>query len=39
MRDQYKEVLDRIKSETAIYISLGASTITYLGKADNIKEA
>ncbi len=39
MTDQYKEVLDRIKNDTAVYVSLGPSTITYLGKSDNIKEA
>ena len=34
-----QEILDRIKTDTAVYISVGTSTITYLGKSDNIKEA
>jgi hypothetical protein len=39
MTEEYKAFLDRIKAETAVYITLGPSTITYLGKKDNIKEA
>ena len=39
MTEEYKSFLDRIKTETAVYITLGPSSITYLGKKDNIKEA
>ena len=39
MIDQYKEIIDRIKTDTAVYVSVDPSTITYLGKSDNIKEA
>jgi hypothetical protein len=38
MIDQYKEALDQMKNELAIYVSLDPSTITYMGKAKNIKK-
>jgi len=34
----YKEVLDSIKTDISIYVSLGPSKITYMGKAENIEE-
>ncbi len=39
MIDQYKEVIDRIKNDKAVYLTLGSSTLIYLGKTENIKEA
>lgn len=38
MIDQYKEILDQKKNDIEIYVSLGPSTITYMGKEKKINE-
>lgn len=38
MKNIYKEFLDSIKTDLSIYVSLGPSTITYMGKTKNIEK-